>query len=161
MNQLFEWLARYNRREQSLLLSGALVVFVYILWKGLLVPLQDWRQEQMQANQRASQTLEQVRLLSARLEQAKARSEAQPSSRGTNISSLVDSSLRDKGLDMSGFQPGTGGQVRVRLDEVPFAPFMQWLYDVEYQHGLSVVDFSMSGTQAAGRVTANIRLQQN
>jgi len=161
MNQLFEWLARYNRREQSLLLSGALVVFLYILWKGLLVPLQDWRQEQMQANQRASQTLERVRLLSARLERAKARAEDQPGARNTNISSLVDSSLRDNGLDMTGFQPGTGGQVRVRLDEVPYDQFMQWLYDVEYQHGLSVVDFSMSGTQAAGRVTVNIRLQQN
>jgi len=161
MNQLFEWLARYNRREQSLLLSGALVVFLYILWKGLLVPLQDWRHEQMQANQRASQTLERVKLLSARLERAQARAEDQPGARNTNISSLVDSSLRDNGLDMTGFQPGTGGQVRVRLDEVPYDQFMQWLYDVEYQHGLSVVDFSMSGTQAAGRVTVNIRLQQN
>lgn len=161
MNQLFEWLARYNRREQSLLLSGALVVFLYILWKGLLVPLQDWRQEQVQANQRASQTLERVKLLSARLQQTKARSDDQPGARDTNISSLVDSSLRDNGLDMTGFQPGTGGQVRVRLDEVPFDQFMQWLYDVEYQHGLSIVDFSMSGTQVAGRVTVNIRLQQN
>lgn len=161
MNQLFEWLARYNRREQSLLLAGALVVFLYILWKGLLVPLQDWRQEQVQANQRASQTLQRVQLLSARLEQAKTRSEDQPGTRNTNISSLVDSSLSDNGLDMTGFQPGTGGQVRVRLDEVPYDQFMQWLYDVEYQHGLSVVDFSMSGTQAAGRVTVNIRLQQN
>jgi len=136
-------------------------VFLYILWKALLVPLQDWRAEQLQTNQRTAQTLEEVKLLSARLEAARAQSESDPGWGETNISALVDSSLNANGLDMSGFQPGTGGQVRVRLDEAPYDQFMQWLYDVEYQHGLSVVDFSMSGTQAAGRVRVNIRLQQN
>ena len=50
MNQFFEFLSRYNRREQTILLVGALVVFVYLLWRAVLVPLQDWRSEQIQRN---------------------------------------------------------------------------------------------------------------
>lgn len=160
MRQIFDFLSRYNRREQTILLVGALAVTLYLLWKLLLVPLQDWRERQLQANVNANQTLGRVELLSAQLERARER-EREGGGDTSSLNALVDTSLRANQLDMSGFQPGTGGQVRVRLEDVPYDRFMQWLYDMEYQNGVGVVDFSMAGTSEAGRVTVNIRLQKD
>ncbi len=160
MKPVFDWLSRYNRREQTILLVGGVAVALYLLWKAVLVPVADWREQQLNANQAVNQSLGRVELLAAQIERA--RSQAQEgSANDTNLSALVDNSLRANNLSMSGFQPGTGGQVRVRLDEVPYDRFIQWLYDMEYQHGVSVVDFSMAGTSEQGRVTVNIRLQKN
>lgn len=160
MTRFFEFLSRYNRREQTMLLVGGLAIFLYLLWKLLLVPLQDWRDQQLQNNASATQALGRVKILSARLEQY--RSDAQGAGQqGTNISRLIDASLRDNGLSMSGFQPGTGGEVRVRFDQVPYERFMQWLHDIEYQHDIGVTDLSMAATSEQGLVTVNIRLQKN
>lgn len=158
MNQIFDYLSRYNRREQTILLVGGLAVVLYILWRAILVPLGNWHERQARANEAASQTLGRVEVLSAQLERAREREQDNGSGAG-NLSSLVDSSLSSHQLSMTGFQPGTGGQVRVRLDEVPYDRFMRWMHDMEYQHGVSVVDFSMAGTSEAGRVTVNIRLE--
>lgn len=160
MNKIFDFLSRYNRREQTILLLGGLAVFIYLLWRVLLVPIQEWHERQVRANESASITLARVEILSAQLKRARERDSESGADTG-NLSALVDSSLRANQLNMSGFQPGTGGQVRVRLDEVPYDRFMQWMYDMEYQHNVSVVDFSMAGTSAEGRVTVNIRLQKD
>lgn len=160
MKALFIWLSRYNRREQTMLLLGGLALALYLIWKALLVPIAEWRDRQASANLSASQSLGRVELLAAQLENARRR-EREGGGNGSSLSALIDASLRDNSLSMSGFQPGTDGQVRVRLDEVPYDRFIQWLYDLEYQHGVSVVDFSMAGTSEQGRVTVNIRLQKN
>lgn len=160
MTRFFEFLSRYNRREQTMLLVGGLAIFLYLLWKVLLVPLQDWRDQQVQNNAAATQTLGRVKILSARLEQYRAAAQG-AGQQGTNISRLIDASLRDNGLSMSGFQPGTGGEVRVRFDQVPYERFMQWLYDIEYQHDIGVTDLSMAATSEQGLITVNIRLQKN
>lgn len=160
MKPVFDWLSRYNRREQTILLVGGVAVALYLLWKAVLVPVADWREQQLNANQAVNQSLGRVELLAAQIERARSQ-EQEGSTNDTNLSALVDNSLRDNNLSMSGFQPGTGGQVRVRLDEVPYDRFIQWLYDMEYQYGVSVVDFSMAGTSEQGRVTVNIRLQKN
>lgn len=158
MNALLEWFGRYNRREQTILLVGALAVSLYLLWKLLLEPLGEWRERQLRANESTQQTLGRVELLAARVEAA--RRDGESGDGGDNLSALVDSSLQANNLSMSGFQPGTGGQVRVRLEEVPYQRFMQWLYDMEYQHGVNVVDFSMAGAGEEGRITVTIRLQR-
>lgn len=160
MTRFFEFLSRYNRREQTMLLVGGLAICLYLLWKVLLVPMQDWRDQQLQNNASATQALGRVKILSARLEQYRSAAEG-AGQQDANISRLIDASLQDNGLSMSGFQPGTGGEVRVRFDQVPYERLMQWLYDIEYQHDIGVTDLSMAATSEQGLVTVNIRLQKN
>lgn len=160
MNQFFEFLSRYNRREQTILLVGALVVFIYLLWRAVLVPLQDWRAEQIQRNANVQQALGRVEVLSARLQEYRRSGNGNGQSSG-NLSRVIDTSLSAAGLAMSGFQPGTGGEARVRFDQVPYERFIQWLHDLEYRYGISVVDMTIAATNEQGMVTVNIRLQQN
>lgn len=160
MNRVFEWLSRYNRREQTLLLTGALAIVLYILWMGLLAPLKEKRELQISSNLGAAESLERVKLMAAQIKQAQ-QTTASGNTSNTNISQLIDSSLQSNGLRMSGFQPGSRGEVRVRLDNVSYAAMMQWLHDLEYRHDVAVKDLSIAATNTAGEVTANIRLSKN
>lgn len=159
MNKLFEALARYNRREQIILLVGALAIVVYLLWMAVVSPLQTKREQQQVRNASVSASLERVKMYTAKIEQAKQLSMAQNKGGNTNISQLIDTTLQANGLRMSGFQPGTRGEARVRLENVNYSQFMQWLYDIEYQHSVSILDLSMAASSKPGKVTVNVRLR--
>jgi len=159
MNKLFEALARYNRREQTILLVGALAIVLYVLWIAVLSPLQEKREQQVVSNASTSAALARVKVLAGKIQQGERDSAAQSNNNAGNISQLIDTTLQDNGLRMSGFQPGTRGEVRVRLDDVSYSAFMQWLYDIEYQHNVSIQDLSMAASSKPGKVTANVRLR--
>jgi general secretion pathway protein M len=159
MNELLIWLNKYNRREQSMLLGLAIFLVLYILWIALLSPLYNKRDHLIRTNAEASQSLGKVQMMSAQIQQL--RNQGVQSQSGGNINSLVSSSLNANGLKMDGFQPGSTGDVRVRLEMARYDALMQWLYDLEYRHGISILELSLSETRDAGLVTANIRLQKN
>lgn len=160
MNNFFTYLSNFNRREQTTLLLGGLAVLLYLLWIAVLSPLQDRREAQQATNAAATQSLGRVQLLAVRIKQARNEG-AQAGASKDNISRLIDTSLQANGLSMSGFQPGTAGEVRVRLDRVRYSSLMQWLYDIEYQHNINIRDLSIAATNDPGLVTVNIRLQKN
>ncbi|ACE83545.1 type II secretion system protein GspM [Cellvibrio japonicus] len=158
MNQLFAFLNRYQRREQIALLALGIAVVIFLLWILILAPLQKKREQLQTANTAATQTLGKVRIMAAQIQQA--RDQGGQARSGENISGLIDSSLRGNGLTMSGFQPGVAGEVRVRLDRAAYEPLMQWLYELEFKHGVSVRDLSLAATNDPGLVTVNLRLQK-
>lgn len=161
MNRLFELLSRYNRREQTILLVGALAIVLYVLWMGVISPLQQKRDQQIVRNAAASAALGRVEVMALKIRKIRNESQSGNSQGGGNISQLIDSSLRANSLSMSGFQPGTQGEVRVRLDNVNYEPLMQWLYDLEYKHDIAIRDLSLATGNQPGQVTANVRLSSN
>ena len=160
MNDLFAYLSRFNRREQTTLLVGGIAIVLYLLWLLVLAPLEAQREAQLQANTSTSQALGRVQVLATKIKQARQQG-AQASGNSSNISRTIDASLQSNGLSMSVFQPGTAGEVRVRLDRASFGALMQWLYDIEYKNNISVRDLSIAETNDPGQVTVNIRLQKN
>ncbi len=158
MNDIYAFLNRYSRRDQLAILSLALVVALYLGWLLIVSPVQKKRDQLYSANQAATQTLGKVQLMVAQIKQARAQG-ANPANVG-NINALIDSSLRANGLSMSGFQPGAGGEVRLRLERAPYDALMAWLYDMEIKRGVTVKDLSIAATNDTGIVTVNLRLQQ-
>lgn len=157
MNQILSLLNKYNRREQMMILGCAVVLVLYLVWLLVLTPIQKKRDQLYQANTTSTQTLGRVQIIAAQIEQLR--------SQGTmnadeNINGLIDSSLRNNGLQMSGLQPGSNGEVRVRLDRAAYQPLMQWLYEMEYKQGIRVTDLSVASTNDPGQVTVNLRLQK-
>lgn len=160
MNRLFEQLARFNRREQTMLLVGGFAVFLWLLWMVLLTPLQNRLDSQLQSNTAAMQTQGRVQVLAARIQDYRDRQGAAGSADSASISRIIDNSLQTNNLSMSGLQPGTAGEVRVRLDQVPYDRVVQWLYDLEYRHELIIRDLSVAGANEPGRVNVTVRLSQ-
>jgi general secretion pathway protein M len=157
MNQLMAFLNRYNRREQVLILGGGILVIVYILWLAVLNPIQKKRNQLAAANISATQSLGRVEIMAAQIQQAQTQG---ANTSGENINGLIDSSLRNNGLTMSGFQPGANGEVRVRLDKAAYEPLIQWLYDMEFKNNVSILELSVAATNDVGLVTVNVRLKK-
>ena len=157
MNQLLNFLNKYNRREQMLILGCGVAVALYLLWLVVLTPIQSKRDQLLAANVASTQTLGRVQIAAAQIQQART---AGANVSTDNISGLIDTTLRANGLSMSGLQLGANGEVRVRLDRAAYGPLMQWLYEIEFRQGITVSDLSIAATNDPGQVTVNLRLQK-
>ncbi|WP_049631111.1 type II secretion system protein GspM [Cellvibrio sp. pealriver] len=157
MNQLLNFLNKYNRREQTMILGCGLAVILYMVWLLVFVPIEKKRDQLLSANTATTQTLGRVQIVAAQIEQMRNRGAAASTE---NINGLIDTTLRTNGLTMSGFQPGANGEVRVRLDRANYESLMQWLYDLEFKQGVKVSDLSIAATNDPGQVTVNLRLQK-
>ncbi len=161
MNRFLELFSKYNRREQTILLAGAVSIVLYVLWVGVLAPLKESQAAHQNMNTATTAALSRVKILAAQITQSRSDDAKAAQGDSNNISQLIDTSLRARGLSMSGFQPGTKGEVRVRLDNVAYSPVMEWLYDIEYKHDISIRDLSLTVSSAPGHVTVNVRLHKN
>ena len=157
MDALFKFLAPYNRREQTLLVSGVIVIVLYIIWMFVLAPLANQREKLLAANVATEQSLGRVQLLAQQVKNLSQQNTAVSSS-GGDLSGIVNSSLQENGLSMSGLQPGAGGEARVRIDKAAAEPVLQWLYDLENKHHIVIKELSMTAANEAGQVAVNVRL---
>jgi general secretion pathway protein M len=157
MDKLLASLSQFNRREQTTLLIGALLVALYLLWIVVLSPLNNKREQLIKTTTSTQQSLGRVQVLARQFEQL-AQQSNQASVAGDNLSGLIDASLRDNGMTMSSFIPGTNGEVRVRIDKVATEPLMQWLYDLESKYHIAIRELSITASNDPGQVSINLRL---
>lgn len=156
MENLFNSLAKFNRREQIALLIGALIVAAYILWLAVLSPLKHKRDLLLQTTTSTQQSLGKVQLLARQYEVL-----AQQSSQvnvSSDISGVIDTSLRENGITMTSFTPGAGGEARVRVDKIASDLLMQWLYDLEVRYHIAIRELSITASNDPGLVSVNLRL---
>jgi general secretion pathway protein M len=157
MDKLLASLSQFNRREQTTLLIGALLVAFYVLWMAVLSPLNSKREQLIKTTTSTQQSLGRVQVLARQFEQL-AQQSNQASVANDNLSGLIDTSLRDNGMTMSSFIPGTNGEVRVRIDKVATEPLMQWLYDLESKYHIAIRELSITASNDPGQVSINLRL---
>jgi general secretion pathway protein M len=156
MEKLLSSLSKFNRSEQATLLIGGVLIALFILWLAVLSPLNHKRDLLIQTTTGNQQSLGRVQLLASQLD-ALGKQSNQANASG-DISGLIDASLRDNGMTMSSFIPGTGGEVRVRIDKVASEPMMQWLYDLESKYHIAIRELSITATNDPGQVSINLRL---
>ena len=156
MDKLLNSLSQFNRREQMTLLIGALLIAFYIIWLAVLSPLNNKRDTLLKTTESNQQTLGKVQLLAKQYE-VLSRQSSQVNASG-DISGLIDSSLRDNGMTMGSFTPGTGGEARVRVDKVASETLMQWLYDLETKYHIAIRELSITAANDPGQVSVNVRL---
>lgn len=157
MEKLFAHLSQFNRREQMMLLAGALLIAVYLIWLAVLSPLQNKRDSLLKTTTNTQQSLGKVQLLARQYEVLSQQSNQANLSSG-DISGLIDASLRDNGMVMSSFTPGANGEVRVRIDKVTSELMLQWLYDLEVKYHIAIREFSVTAANDPGLVSINLRL---
>lgn len=156
MEEILKTLSQFNRREQTMLVTLAVLVVVLLIWLAVLSPLKHKRDQLILTTVSNEQALGRVQLLARQVE-IQAQQSVQTGG-GGEISGLIDASLRENSLSMSSFVPGPGGEVRVRIDKAGFEPAMQWFYDLENKHHIAIRELSMTGTNEPGQVSINVRL---
>lgn len=151
------WFYRLQRRDQMALLVLSLALLVYCLWFGLIRTLQEQSVRQQQRTEASAETLLRVQALAGEISLLE-RQGAQAENSPINLPQLVDRSLRENQLRMGGFQPGRDGDVRLRLESADFDQLMQWLYQLEVQHGIRVGELSLLPTRQPGQVSVQVQL---
>ncbi|MES2673959.1 MAG: type II secretion system protein GspM [Pseudomonadota bacterium] len=157
MNQLLASLSRFNRQEQIILLLGAVLVSILLIWLLLLSPLQSKRDRLLAINTASTQSLGRVQLLVRQVENLSQQS-VQAGTGNEDLSGLINSSLSENGLTMTGLQPGSGGEARVRIDKASSDSLLQWLFVLENKHRITIRDLTITATNAPGQVAVNVRL---
>jgi type II secretory pathway component PulM len=83
-----------------------------------------------------------------------------PSSNGESLLVIIDRSARESGLAsaLSGSEPGSGGNLSVRLEKAPFDVLVGWLARLAQQNGVTVDSAIIEKSGTPGLVNANIVL---
>ncbi len=158
------WFQSLEQREQMFVSSGALVVFMAIIYAFVWLPI-DTGQETMSANvsnwERSLAELKPLR--GVQLAPASNLSGGASGAQQTPVV-IVDQTLRVRGLDRSlkRSQPTTSNGIRVEFENVAFDDLVLWLGDLSSQFGMHVMSGSMSTTTQAGpgRINATFTLER-
>jgi len=158
------WFASLEQREQMFVSSGALVVFIAIIYAFVWLPL-DTGQQTMSANvsswERSLAELKPLR--GVQLAPTSNLSQGAGNAQQTPVV-IVDQTLRARGLDRSlkRSQPTTSNGIRVEFENAAFDDLVLWLGDLSNHYGMHVTSGSMSTTSQAGpgRINASFTLER-
>ncbi len=157
MNAFKAWLAQASSREQLTLGLGAIALVIYLLVVMVLDPLRQNLDQQLNRNQASQEALQRMRDMAALWLN---REEEGGQSRSASIVELVDRSMRQHNIRMSGMQPSGSSDVRLRMDQVSFDSLLAWLYDMEITEGVQIRDLSVAAGADPGTVVVNVRLHK-
>jgi general secretion pathway protein M len=149
-----EALAALSPRERRLLLMGAIAA-VLILIFGILVPLDRSVAHAQERLTKKRADLSWMQSVAPQIALMPA-----PSSNGESLLVIIDRSARESGLAsaLSGSEPGSGGNLSVRLEKAPFDVLVGWLARLAQQNGVTVDSAIIEKSGTPGLVNANIVL---
>ena len=151
------WQAQ-SSKDQLYLIVGAIVTCVFLLWALLCQPLIERRNKEVQRTANLTRTLTTVESLLSRLQQQVPQSGN--TANGSNLAEIIDTSLRGNNLRMKGFQPGRNGEVRLYLENAAYKPLIQWLYDLEYNHNLQILELNVAQAQSESILTVSLNVKK-
>lgn len=153
------WFARFDQREQLSLLALAAAVGLYLLFMVLWQPLATKRDDLLEQNARVAESLERVDAMASEVIHLRETGAGENRPR-RNLTALVNQSTSQAGLQVSRLQPNSRGEIQVRLENASFDDLLAWLQDMEHGRGLLVREVSVTGSGAAGRINATVRIAQ-
>jgi general secretion pathway protein M len=159
MNKIMAWYGGLQERERRMVLIGAVVVAVLVLFGGILLPVESAVSSAVQARDTRRADLAWMNM---NLSEIRAGGATLTPDTGEAPVVLVDRIGREVGLGpaLRGTQPsGTG--VRVELEAAPFDTLVTWLANLEERHGLTIDSITVDRGARPGIVNANITFAQS
>lgn len=144
-------------RDQAMLILLGGVLALYLLYQLTWRPLAEANARLRLQNAAAEQSLQNVTRLAAEYRELQ-RASAHNQSQGQNLAQVVDQTVAANGLHMSRFQPGSGGDVQVRLDNASFDKVAQWLNQLESVHTVTIKELAVAPGSGSGLVNVSVRL---
>lgn len=152
------WYARQSRRDQQVLLAGAIIVMLVVLvWLALLPQRAVTRARADLASQQ--QLLDYMRQVGPTLAAAGPGGDLQPI--GESFVVFVDRTAREHGLGeaLTGSPPTGNGAYRVTFENADFNLMLTWVHQVSTRYGVRVEAASVNGIAAPGKVNASVQLR--
>jgi general secretion pathway protein M len=153
------WFTGLERREQWVVLIGAALLLVVLLYVGVWERLSNSVQSLRAQTEQQAASLAWMRAAAQEAQQLHRRAAAAPAPGGASVLSLVDGSARAQGLSLKRVQPEGEGRARVWLEAASFDALIPWLTGLETAHRVRVVNAVFEGLAAPGRVNAQLVLE--
>lgn len=153
--------SHFNRlapRGQLLLTLLAAVLLLAALWLLAWRPLAQSNAVLARQNAASTQTLQGVTRLADEYRVLRQRGDGSAVANRASLTEVVDRSIEAHGLPMSRFQPGSSGDVQLRLDSAAFDAVLRWLYQLESREGVSLRELSITRGADPGLVNVSVRL---
>lgn len=142
--------------DKKILFLVAILLLLSLFYLMLFEPLITWRKEEQKNFDINTKVYDQVERLVSRFQQQDALNE----NPDAGLAATVDVSLQKNNIAMKGFQPGQDNTARLRLANVSYESLVQWLYDIEYVHNITIEELSIAKTKADNLLMVNVRLRQ-
>lgn len=157
------WFDSLQQRERVVVIAGAVLVLLALLYVLAWAPLAAGRQALAEDVSRWEQSLADLRPL--RGLQSSGATDAQSSNSAAQTPVvIVDQTLRVRGLDraLQRSQPTGSSGIRVEFENVAFDDLVLWLGDLSSDYGMQVTSGSVSQSpqSAPGRVNATFTLER-
>lgn len=151
--------ATLGARERRLVLTGAVIVTLALLWLLLWLPLNHELRKLRTAVPEAQAQLAVMRAQAAALQPLRGRT-ATPPAPGTLVS-LIDQSATGRGLrkQLSRLEADGANSVQIGTEAMPFNNLIAWLAELREGHGLVIDNLTLDAHSVAGTVNARFRLR--
>lgn len=146
MKQFQLWWASLQQREQQLLSAAAVVVAIALFYGLIWQPLHQARLDQQQAAKGAAEQLQWLHSQLPKLSNTAASPKAQGS-----LTEVVSQTAGRYQVQVSRMQP-QNDQLQLSLDDVPFEQLLRWLHELQYQHGVTLVQLDIARAEVPGVV---------
>lgn len=148
--------ARYNRREQLLLLLCGAVVTLWLLWMFVWQPVMAARATSETRLVYAAASLDDVNTLAAELEYLRRSSVDNNDAAGAtqSLPQMLDTLSARMGLVAASLEPAADNRsVGLRFDSVALSDLLQWLAELESQPGIRLEQITIAPVGAAAGVS--------
>ena len=156
MDKLIQWWDNHDTREQMILGASGVALVLFLFYAFAVQPVIDWRATEEDRLSRALAESAEVKQLVARIKSVKETGGVVKANE--SLAQLINNSLTQNQLVMRGFQPGSKNDARLRLENVAYSSLTQWLYELEYQHGINIEDLSLTPSKFPGRLMVSVRV---
>lgn len=155
LNSAKEWWSTASNRDQLFVIIGGVFLIIFLLYTVVLKPVRTMATTELAKVEAQKASLDRIRILAAQVKKSKKGSR----SKGRSVETVVETSISQHGLRVSGFDASGKSGIRVRFDKVEFDKLLGWINELEVKKGLSMKDISISQAKEQGVVSANLLIQ--
>ncbi|HED17262.1 MAG TPA: type II secretion system protein M [Gammaproteobacteria bacterium] len=160
MKQLQQWLDTREPRERLLLILGAIVALIGILYFSIWDPLATAIVKKQSSVIRAEETLANMHESATEISRLRALSGSSQARNKRPLLSTIDATAQTMKLRqmIRTIKPKGQNAVQVWFDDVPFDKLTQWLGQLQITAGVQVESITVHKRDASGYVQARITL---
>lgn len=162
-DSLRDWFESLEERERWMVSVCAVLVTVSGLYLLVVEPYLEHRRDLTEQVERQRELFAWMQGAAAEIEALEQAGRQSSAGGGQSLFSIVDqtSKTAELGRAVRQISPDGDDSVRVRMDAARFDHTLEWLAELEQDHGVEVARVTFDRTDQSGRVNVSLTLERN
>ncbi|MCP1726877.1 general secretion pathway protein M [Natronospira proteinivora] len=163
LDTLKEWFESLEQRERLMVIVCSVLVTLTLLYLLVVEPYIEHRQNLEQQVSEKQELIAWMQGAHAEIQALEDAGRQTTAGSGQSLFGVVDRTSKDAELDRAVRQitPDGDDAVRVRMEAARFDHTLQWLEELERNHGIEVSRVTFDQTDQSGRVNVSLSLERN